>query len=100
MPSKFLQSQALRATAAVANCAGSLTVLLDCPPGAAPPGALHAAAADLAPSALEPWRADPRATDWWEQARQLLAASAPVAPQTLIELPHGRNRPSPRAPSA
>ena len=45
---------------------------------------LHAAAADLAPTALEAWRADPRATDWWEQARQLLAASAPVAPQTLI----------------
>ena len=45
---------------------------------------LHAAAADLAPTALEAWRADPRATDWWEQARQLLAASAPVAPQTLV----------------
>ena len=45
---------------------------------------LHAAASDLAPTALEAWRADPRATDWWEQARQLLAASAPVAPQTLI----------------
>ncbi|CAE7264893.1 unnamed protein product [Symbiodinium sp. CCMP2592] len=45
---------------------------------------LHAAAADLAPSALDAWRADPRATNWWEQARQLLAASAPVAPQTLI----------------
>ena len=45
---------------------------------------LHAAAADLAPSALESWRADPRASVWWEQARQLLATSAPVAPQTLI----------------
>ena len=147
MPSKCPQTQARRATAAVANYAGSLTVLpglstwsctagcpgpaapLDAPalpapppaealpptaPAAAPPDAnrpaaafwltrgpplglvadptnswlyvplLHAAAADLAPSALESWRADPRATDWWEQARQLLATSAPVAPQTLI----------------
>ena len=45
---------------------------------------LHAAAADIAPSVLEAWRADPRANDWWEQARQLLAASAPVAPHTLM----------------
>ena len=39
MPSKCPQTQARRATAAVANYAGSLTVLPDCPPGAAPPGA-------------------------------------------------------------
>ena len=29
---------------------------------------LHAAAADLAPTALEAWRADPRATDWCTRA--------------------------------
>ena len=45
---------------------------------------LHAAAADLAPAALEAWRTEPRASDWWERARQLLAASAPVTPQLLV----------------
>eukprot|EP00439_Symbiodinium_sp_Y106_P002825 s14267_g1.t1 len=45
---------------------------------------LHAAAADLAPAALQAWRTEPRASDWWERARQLLAASAPVTPQLLV----------------
>ena len=45
---------------------------------------LHAAAADLAPTALDAWRTDPRTSDWWEHARQLLAASAPVTPQHLV----------------
>ena len=45
---------------------------------------LHAAAADLAPAALEAWRTDPRSSDWWERTRQLLAASAPVTPQFLV----------------
>ena len=41
---------------------------------------LHAAAADLAPSALQASQADPRSADWWELARQHLAASTPVSP--------------------
>ena len=44
---------------------------------------LHAAATDLALPTLEAWRADPRARGWWDEARQLLMASEPVAPQDL-----------------
>ena len=46
---------------------------------------LQAAAADLAPPAVEAWCADPRAADWWEPARRLLMLSSPVAPQVLAE---------------
>ena len=46
---------------------------------------LHAAAADLTSSAVEAWRADPRAADWWDPARRLLATSSPVAPHVLAD---------------
>ncbi|CAE7192860.1 unnamed protein product [Symbiodinium natans] len=45
---------------------------------------LQAAAADLAVAALAEWRADPRAADWWEEARHLLMVSEPVGPHTLL----------------
>ena len=44
---------------------------------------LHAAAGDLAPSAIEAWRSAPPASQWWEAARAHLAAAAPVSAAEL-----------------
>ena len=44
---------------------------------------LHAAAGDLAPSAIEAWRSAPPASPWWEAARAHLAAAAPVSAAEL-----------------
>ena len=61
---------------------------------------LHAASADLTPSALQAWRANPcdAESEWWEHAHQLLAASTPEAP--IAALTHtAETTPSTRAPS-
>ena len=46
---------------------------------------LHAALGVLSARALELWRAQPRASPWWEEARRALAASHPIPVAVLTD---------------
>ena len=80
------QLPAIAVGVVVANCIGCMTlplgVVTDRTNSWLDVSLLHAAAADLAPSALEAWRADPG--NQLVGAGSPAAASALVAPQTLI----------------